>query len=129
MCLEFGFRMAANWPQIEKGSDTTICWHDAIINFLFVCLFFDVAVFSLSSLVIAPSFMSISSLVLELWQFSLIENWPKIRKWEILQSEICPVSGDYGKLRIRNLAKMSLMFYWIMQNARVTAFTISELLK
>ena len=35
-------------------------------------IFFDVILFLLSSLVNGPSFMSISSLVLELWQFSFI---------------------------------------------------------
>ena len=121
-----GCKLAINWKRQWHHNLLTWCHH----QFFCCCyLFFDVVVFSLSSLVIAPSFMSISSLVLELWQFSLIKNWPKIQKWEILQSEICPVSGDYGKLRIPNLAKMSLMFYWIMQNARVTAFTISELLR
>ena len=36
--------------------------------------FFDVVLFLLSSLVTGPSFMSISSLVLELWQFSFIRD-------------------------------------------------------
>ena len=85
--------------------------------------------FLLSSLVTGPSFMSISSLVLELWQFSFIRDWPKIRKSEIPPSVFCPVSGDWSKLGIPNLAWMSLMkCYWIIQKARVTAYTVSELL-
>ena len=40
--------------------------------------FFDVVFFLLSILVAGPSFMSISSLVLELWQFSFKRDWPKI---------------------------------------------------
>ena len=36
--------------------------------------FFDVVLFLLSSLVTGPNFMSISSLVLELWQFSFIRG-------------------------------------------------------
>ena len=40
--------------------------------------FFGVALFLLSSLVTGPSFMWISSLVLELWQFSFIRDWPEI---------------------------------------------------
>ena len=39
--------------------------------------FFDVAVFLLSSLVTGPSFMSITGLVLELWQFLFIKDWPE----------------------------------------------------
>ena len=63
-------------------------------------IFFDVVLFLLSSLVTDPSFMSISSLVLELWQFSFIRDWPEIRKSEIPPSEFCPISGDWSKLGI-----------------------------
>ena len=91
--------------------------------------FFNITLFLLSSLVTGPSFMSVSSLVLELWQFSFIRNWPEIWKSEIPLSEFCPISGDWGELGIPNLTQMSLMkCYWMLQNARVTAFTFSELL-
>ena len=40
--------------------------------------FLDVVLFLLSSLVTGPSFMSISSMVLELWQFSFIRGCPEI---------------------------------------------------
>ena len=44
-------------------------------------------------------------------------------------SEFCLISGDWGELKIPNLASMSLMnCYQILQNAKVTAFTVSELL-
>ena len=90
--------------------------------------FFDVVLFLLSSLVTGPSFMSISSLVLELWQFSFIRDWPEIRKSEIPPSEFCPISGDWGELWIPNLAWMSLIeCYWMLQNSRVTALTVFEL--
>ena len=58
MGLESGFQIAPNW---KNGNDFTICWHDFD--------FFDVVLFVLSSLVTGSSFMSISSLVLELQQF------------------------------------------------------------
>ena len=91
---------------------------------------FDVVLFLLSSLVTGPSFMSLSSLFLELWQFSFIRDWPEIRKSEILPSEFCPISGDWVGLWIPNLARMSLIeCYWMLQNSRVTAFTIFELLR
>ena len=93
-------------------------------------IFFDVVLFLLSSLVTGPSFMSISLLVLELWQFSFIRDWPEIRKSEIPPSEFCPISGDWGELWIPNLARMSLIeCYWMLQNSRVTAFTVLELLR
>ena len=57
-------------------------------------------------------------------------DWPEIRKSEIPRSEFCPISGDWGELGISNLTWMSLIkCYWMLQNAMVTAFTISELLR
>ena len=74
--------------------------------------------------------MSISSLVLELWQFTFIRNWPEIQKLEIPPSEFGPEFGNWGELRIPNLTHMFLMkFYLMLQNSRVKAFTISELLR
>ena len=72
-------------------------------------IFFDVVVFFLSSLVNGPSFVSILSLVLELWQFSFIKDWPEIRKSEIAPSEFWIIFGDWDELRIPNLARMSII--------------------
>ena len=92
--------------------------------------FFDGVLFPLSSLVTDPSFMSTSSLVLKLWQFSFIRDWPEIRKSEIPPSEFCQISGDWGKLGIPNLVGMFLMkCYWMLQNSKVKTFIVSELLK
>ena len=91
---------------------------------------FDIVLFLLSHLVIGPSFMSISSLVMELRQFSFIRDWPEIGKSEITPSEFCPISGDWGKLWILNLARISpIDCYWMLQNSRVTAYTDFELLR
>ena len=110
----------------RNDSDITIGRHDVI----FSLFFFNVTLFLLSSLVTGLSFMAISSLVLELWQFSFIMDWPEIRKLEIPLFEFCPISGDWGKLGIPNLAWIFLIrFYWKLQNAQVTAFTVSELWK
>ena len=93
-------------------------------------IFFDVDVFLLSSLVTTPNLMSISWLILDLWQFLFIKDWSEIGKSEIPPSDFCPNSGDKSKLGIPNLARMSLIkSYWILQNASVTAFAISELLR
>ena len=92
--------------------------------------FFDVLLFLLSNLVTGPSFMSISSLVLELWQFYFTRDWPEIRKSKIPPFEFCPISGDWDKLWIPNLVWVSLIErYWMLQNSRITAFTIFELLR
>ena len=114
-------KLAINW---KNDNDVTVFRHDVIVNF------FDVVFFLLWILVIDPSFMSISSLVLELWQFYFIRDWPEIWKSKIPPSEFWPIFGDWGKLWIPNLARMSLIkSYQMLQDARVSAFTVSELLR
>ena len=120
-----GFQIAPNWPEIGK---TTITLQ--FVDMTWSSIFFDVDLFFLSSLVTGPSFVLISLLTLELWQFSFISNWPEIQKSEIAPSEFCQISGDWGELGIPNSAQMSLMkYYWMMQNAQVTTFTVFELLR
>ena len=102
-------------------------------------IFLRLLCFSCQFLVTGPSFMSISWLVLELWKLLFITDRPEIRNLEIPTSVFCPISGDWGKLHIPNFAQMyPIMFLWMLllmlmllmlQNARVTAFTISKLLR
>ena len=66
-----------NWPEIRKMTMTS-----QFSNMTSSSNVFDVALFLLSRLATGPSFMSISSLVLELSQFSFIRDWPEIRKSE-----------------------------------------------
>ena len=87
----------------KNDNDVTVFWHDVVVNF------FDVILFLLSILVTDPNFMSISTLALELWQFSFIRDWPEIWKSEISPSEFCPISGDWSTLWIPNLAQMCLI--------------------
>ena len=125
LCPESGLQTPPNWSNIWK---MTMASQFTVITS--ASNFFDVVLFLLSGLVTGPSFMSISSLVLELWQFSFIRDWPEIRKSEIPSSEFCPISGDWDELWIPNLARMSLIeCYWMLQNSRVTAFTVLELLR
>ena len=115
------FKLTRN-PKFDN--DVTIFWHDVKVTFFWVVLF------RLSSLVTGRSFMSISLLVLELWQFSFIMDWPEIWKLEIPPSDFCQISEDWGKLWVPNLMRMSLMeCYWMLQNSRVTAFAVLELLR
>ena len=103
----------------KNDNDVIIFRHDVNVKF------FDVVLFLLSSLVTGPSFMSVSSLVLELWQFSFTRDWPGIRKSEISPSEFSSISEDWGELWIPNLARMSLIeCYWMLQKSRVTALTV-----
>ena len=108
----------------KNDNKVTIFRYEVLVNF------FDVVLFLLSNLVTDLSFMSISSsLVLELWQFPFIRDWPEIRKSEIPLCEFRPISGDWGKLWIPNLARISLIeCYWMLQNSRVTASSVFELL-
>ena len=92
--------------------------------------FFDVVLFLLSSLDTGPNSMSISSLGLLLWRFSFIKDWPEIRKSEISPPEFCTTSGDWGELWIPNLTRMFITkCYQMLENVRVSAFTVSELLR
>ena len=119
-------KLAKN-PKIDN--DVTIFRHHVNINFFFF-FFFDVFFFLQSNLVTGPSFMSILSLLLELWQISFIGDWPEIWKLEIPASESFPITGDWGKLWIPILARMSLIeCYWMMQNSRVAAFNFFGLLR
>ena len=62
-------------------------------------IFFDVVLFLLSSLATGSSFIPISSLVLELWQFTFIRDWPEIRKWEIPAFLVLPNILRMGQVR------------------------------
>ena len=75
LCPESSLWTAPNWPKIPKMTMTS-----QFADMTSTSNFFDIFLFLLSSLVTGPSFMSISSLVLELWQFSFIRDWPEIRK-------------------------------------------------
>ena len=45
-------------------------------------------------------------------------------------SEFCPVSGDWAEQGIPNMARMSLTkCYCMLQNTKVTAFTVYKLLR
>ena len=125
LCPESGLRTAPNWPKIKKMTMTS-----QFANMTSTSIFFDVVLFLLSILVTGPSFMSMSSPFLELWQFSFIRDWPEIRKSEIPTSEFFPISGDWGNLWIPHLVRMSLTeCYWMLLKSRVTAFTVFELLR
>ena len=114
-------KLDVNW---KNSSDVTICWYHVIANF------FEVLLFLFSSLVSGTNFMSLLSLVLELWQFLFIRDSQEILKSEIPPPDFCPIYGDWGKLRTLNVARTSLIkCYWMLQNSRVTAFTVFELLR
>ena len=55
--------------KLGKWNDFEVCRYKVILSF------FDDVAFFLSSLFTVPSYMSVSLLVLELWQFSFIKDW------------------------------------------------------
>ena len=95
-------KLAINW---KNDNGVTIRQHDVIV------ILFDVVLFLLSSLVTGTSFMSISPMVLEFWQFSFIDDWLEIRKLDAPPSDCCPTFGDWDKLEIPDLTRMSLIKY------------------
>ena len=58
-------KLAVNW---KNGNDIIIFWHDIIVTR------FDDVLFLLSSLTTGANFISIASLVLELWHFPFIKD-------------------------------------------------------
>ena len=67
--------------------------------------------------------MSISLLVMELWEFSFIRDWPEIGISEIPSCEFWQISGHWGELGMPSFTGMSVIkCYWMLQNTRVTAF-------
>ena len=122
LCPESDLWSAPNWSKIRKMamtshfSDMTSTWN-----------FFDAVLFLFSILVTGPSFMSISSLVLELWQFSFIRDWPEIGNtpvwvlpniWRLGQVMDTTFGMNVSNRMLLNAAKFqSYSFYrfWVMK--------------
>ena len=101
----------------KNDNSVKICWHDVIVKFFWCCHV------SLVKISYWSKFMSISLLVLEIWQFPFMKDWPGIGKSVILPSTFCPLSGDWGKLGMPNLARMSLIkCYWMLKNTPFLLF-------
>ena len=83
---EFDFWTAQKWPLIREMIMTS-----QFVDMKQSSIFFDVVVFPLPSLIAGSSFISTSLLVLDLWQFSFVRDWPEIRKSKILPSKFCSI--------------------------------------
>ena len=110
----------------KNDNDVTISRHDVIVK-VFWCGFVCLVKFSYWSKFHVNIINGFGIMTIFFYKE---RNWPEIRKSEIPTSEFCPLSGDWDKSWIANLAWMCLIeCYWMLQNSRVTAFTIFELLR
>ena len=107
-------KLARNW---KNDNEITICWHDVIINF-----FVKFSYWSKFHVNIITG-----SEVMTIFFYKGLTRNPETGNTPVW---VFPISGDWGEYGIPNLARMSLVkCYWIPQNARVTAFTVSALLR
>ena len=124
LCSKAGLWIAPNWPKLREIT-MTLQFSDMV----WTSTFFDVALFLLSRLVTGPSFMSISALTLELWQFSFIKDWPEIRNRKY---PVCVFPNIWRLELVRDTKfgmNVSNKILLNTANARVTAFTVSKLLR
>ena len=77
-----------------------------------IVIFFDVALFLLSSLVTGPSFMTISSLVLELWKFSFYTHlWVLLNIWRLIQFCCSWNFATYYKVYLKLISKVKVKIH------------------
>ena len=113
-------KLTVNW---KKDNDVTISWHDVIVEF-FWRYFVSLVKFN------GRSFMSISSLVLELWQFTFIRDWPEIPEigntpvlllpdiWRLGRVRDTKFTGNISNEMLLNAAKCqgySFYSFWIIK--------------
>ena len=114
-------KMFEKW---KNDTDVTIFRHDVIVKF-FWCSFVSLIKFSYWSKFHVN--VITGSGVMTIFFYKELTRNPQIG---IPPPEFCPISGDQGELGIPNLVRISpIKCYWMLKNARVTAFTVSELLR
>ena len=102
----------------KNDNGLTISWHDIIVNFFNVVFF-----------LIKFSYWSKFHVNIIIGS-GVMRYWPEFRKLKIPPSEFWPIYGDWDELGILNLAQISLIkCYCMLENARVTTFVVSELLR
>ena len=108
----------------KNDNDITVFWHDIIIKFFWRCFVSHVKFSYCSKFHVN---IITGSVIMTIFFY---RDLPEVQKWEIPQVEFCPISGDWGELWKPILAQMSLIkCYWMLRNARFTAFTVFELLR
>ena len=105
----------------KNGNDVTILWHDVKDKYFSRCFVFLVKFSYWSKFHV--NIITGSGIMTIFFYKGLTRN-PEIGN---TPSEFCPISGDWCKLWIPNLERMSLIeCCWMLQNSRVTAFTVFE---
>ena len=108
----------------KNDNDVTIFRHDFIVNFFWRC-FVSLVTFSYWSK-FHVNIITGSGII----TIFFYKGLTRIRKSEIPPSEFCPISGGWDKLWIPQLAQMPpIKYYWMLQNSRVPALTVFELLR
>ena len=122
MPSQSSFRIAPNWPKIGKTIMTSQ-FSDITSSSIFFSRYF-------VSLVKFSYWSKFHVNIITVSGTMTIFLYKRYTLLEIPLPEFCPISGDSGELGIPNLAEMSLIkFYWMLQNARVTASIVFELLR
>ena len=111
-------------------NDITIFRHDVNIKFFWRCFI------SLVKLSYWSKFhvnIITDSGIMTIFFYKGLTRNPEIGNtpvWVLLEIGNSPISGYWDELWVPNLARMSLInCYWMLQNSRVTAFTVDELLR
>ena len=118
--LDFS-KLVVNWKNIN---DVTIFRHDAIVKFFWNCFVFLV---KFSYWYKFHVNIITGSGVMTIYLYRGLTRNPEIGNTPVC---ILPNIWRMGKLEIPNLARTSLIkCYWMLQNARIIAFTVSELLR
>ena len=108
----------------KNDNDVTIFRHDVNVKFFWRC-FVSLVKFSYWSKFHVN--IITGSGIMKIFFYKGLTRNPEIGN---TPSEFYPISGDWGKLWIQNLAQMSpIKYYWMLQNSSVTALTVFELLR
>ena len=108
----------------KNDNDVTIFRHDVNVKFFWRC-FVSLVKFSYWSKFHVN--IITGSEIITIFFYKRLTRNPEIGNTPVW---VLPISGDWGKLWIPYLAQMSpIKYYWMLQNSRVTALTVFELLR
>ena len=114
-------KFVINW---KNYNDVKFFWNDAIVKFFWRCF---VSLFKFSYWSNFHVNIITDSGIMTIFFYKGFTWILKIKNTPIWVFWMC---GDRGKVGLQNSARIFLIkFYWMLQNAMDTAFTVSELLR